>query len=181
MSVARCKHLKRGTDVAAKITSMVLASSVVIRPAMERDLEGIVSLNRAALPENYLPEFFENLMRVYGEYFLAAEIEGRFVGYAMCRIELGMHQNGSFGIIKKGHIVSLAVDKGQRRQGIGRALVEEVMRRMKATGLKECFLEVRVTNEPAIKLYEKLGFRTYRRVTSYYSDGTDGLIMSISL
>lgn len=180
MSAAPCKHLKRGIDVAAKM-SMVLASSVVIRPAMERDLEGIVSLNRASLPENYLPEFFENLLRVYGEYFLAAEIEGRLVGYVMCRIELGMHQNGSFGIIKKGHIVSLAVDKGQRRQGIGRALVEEVMRRMKAAGLKECFLEVRVTNEPAIRLYEKLGFRAHRRVTGYYSDGTDGFIMSITL
>jgi len=94
---------------------------------------------------------------------------------------LGMPQNGSFGIIKKGHIVSLAVDKGQRRQGIGFALAEEAMRRMRAAGLKECFLEVRVTNEPAIKLYEKLGFKVIRRVTGYYSDGTDGFIMDISL
>jgi len=160
---------------------MVLAASVVIRPAREGDLEGIVTLNRATLPENYLPEFFENLLRVYGEFFLAAEIDGRLIGYVMCRIELGMPQNGSFGIVKKGHIVSLAVDKGQRRQGIGCALVEEVMKRMRATGLKECFLEVRVTNEPAIKLYEKLGFRVVRRITSYYSDGTDGFIMAISL
>lgn len=160
---------------------MVLSASVAIRPAKEQDLDMIVALNRAALPENYMPEFFENLLRIYGEYFLAAEMEGRIIGYVMCRVELGMTNLNSFGIMKKGHIVSLAVDNEQRRHGIGQAMMEEVMKRMRATGLKECFLEVRVTNEPAIKLYERVGFKIVKRISNYYSDGTDGYIMAVAL
>jgi len=160
---------------------MVLSASVVVRPAKEQDLDMIVALNRAALPENYMPEFFENLLRIYGEYFLAAEMEGHIIGYVMCRVELGMTNLNSFGIMKKGHIVSLAVDNEQRRHGIGQAMMEEVMRRMRATGLKECFLEVRVTNEPAIKLYERVGFKIVKRISNYYSNGTDGYIMAVAL
>lgn len=158
-----------------------MSASVVVRPAKEQDLDMIVALNRAALPENYMPEFFENLLRIYGEYFLAAEMEGHIIGYVMCRVELGMTNLNSFGIMKKGHIVSLAVDNEQRRHGIGQAMMEEVMRRMRATGLKECFLEVRVTNEPAIKLYERVGFKIVKRISNYYSNGTDGYIMAVAL
>lgn len=158
-----------------------MSASVVIRPARGQDLDQIVALNRAALPENYMPEFFENLLRVYGDYFMAAEMDGRIIGYVMCRVELGMTHFSSFGIMKKGHIVSLAVDKEQRRQGIALAMMEEALKRMRATGLKECFLEVRVTNEPAIKLYEKLGFRIIKSISGYYSDGTDGHIMAFAL
>jgi ribosomal-protein-alanine N-acetyltransferase len=160
---------------------MVLTAGVAVRPAMEQDLEQVVALNRAALPENYMSEFFANLLRTYGELFLTAEIDGRIVGYVMCRIELGMPTGGAFGIIKKGHVVSLAVDKDVRRGGIGYALMQEVLRRMNGAGLKECFLEVRVNNEPAIKLYEKLGFRVVKKIAFYYSDGTDGYVMALGL
>jgi ribosomal-protein-alanine N-acetyltransferase len=166
-----------------QITGMVLSEGVIIRLAREQDLEQIIALNRAALPENYMPDFFANLLRVYGDYFIAAELDGSIIGYTMCRIELGMtHLSSSpFGILKKGHIVSLAVDREQRRHGIALAMMEEALRRMRDVGLKECFLEVRETNEPAIKLYEKLGFKIVRRISGYYSDGTDGYIMAIAL
>jgi ribosomal-protein-alanine N-acetyltransferase len=41
----------------------------------------------------------------------------------------------------------------------------------------ECYLEVRETNETAIKLYEKLGFSLARRVAHYYADGAEALVM----
>lgn len=160
---------------------MVLSVGLVIRPAKKTDLEKIVALNRSCLPENYSIEFFENLLDNYGEFFLVAEEEDRLVGYVMCRLELGMSMTRAFGVVRKGHVVSLAVDKLRRRQGIGYELMQEVLRRMKAAELKECFLEVRVNNEPAIKLYEKLGFKVARRASAYYSDGTDGYIMVLPL
>jgi ribosomal-protein-alanine N-acetyltransferase len=45
----------------------------------------------------------------------------------------------------------------------------------------ECFLEVRVGNDPAINLYERLGFTKVKRNFSYYLDGEDAWVMAISL
>jgi len=42
----------------------------------------------------------------------------------------------------------------------------------------EVYLEVRVSNTPAISLYEKLGFRVVGRIPRYYSDGEDAYIMA---
>ncbi|MGQ9514135.1 MAG: ribosomal protein S18-alanine N-acetyltransferase [Thermoproteota archaeon] len=160
---------------------MVLSVGVVIRPVESKDLEQVVALNRACLPENYSIEFFKNLLENYGDFFLGAEEDERIIGYVMCRIELGVSMTRPFGVVRKGHVISLAVDKMRRRRGISYNLMQEVLRRMRAAELKECFLEVRVNNDPAIKLYEKLGFRIARRIPSYYSDGTDGYIMVLQL
>ena len=43
---------------------------------------------------------------------------------------------------------------------------------------KQCFLEVRVTNEAAISLYKKLGFEVTRTLNGYYSDGEDAYVMT---
>lgn len=42
----------------------------------------------------------------------------------------------------------------------------------------ECFLEVRVSNDPAINLYSKLGFRSTRRMSGYYMNGEDAWEMA---
>jgi len=42
----------------------------------------------------------------------------------------------------------------------------------------ECFLEVRVSNHPAVNLYEKLGFTNVNRKLGYYMDGEDALVMA---
>jgi ribosomal-protein-alanine N-acetyltransferase len=46
---------------------------------------------------------------------------------------------------------------------------------------KQCFLEVRVTNDVGIGLYKKLGFEVSRAINGYYSDGEDAYVMSKKL
>ena len=48
-------------------------------------------------------------------------------------------------------------------------------------GATECYLEVRISNISAIKLYEKLGFERVKRNYGYYLDGEDALVMAIAL
>jgi len=44
-----------------------------------------------------------------------------------------------------------------------------------------CYLEVRVTNEPGVTLYKKLGFEVSRKINGYYSDGEDAYVMTKKL
>ena len=58
------------------------------------------------------------------------------------------------------------------------AVIKRAMEGMGYYKGKQCFLEVRVTNEPAISLYKKLGFEITRTVNGYYSDGEDAYVMT---
>jgi ribosomal-protein-alanine N-acetyltransferase len=133
------------------------------------------------LPENYSDFFFVDLYRRFPEAFIIAEQNGEVVSYIMCRIEMGLSNLGLSGLIKKGHIVSVAVTPEHRRKGVGEAIVGNAMEAMKLYNAKQCYLEVRVTNEPAIELYKKLGFEVTRTIKGYYADGEDAYVMTKKL
>jgi len=133
------------------------------------------------LPENYTDFFFVDLHQRFPETFIVAEDNGEVVGYIMCRMELGLSNFGFKGLVKKGHIVSVAVVPQYRRKGIGEALVSKAMEGMRLYNAKQCFLEVRVTNTQAISLYKKLGFQVTRTIHGYYADGEDAYLMSREL
>ncbi|MEM0223105.1 MAG: GNAT family N-acetyltransferase, partial [Thermofilum sp.] len=66
-----------------------------------------------------------------------------------------------------------------RRRGIGTALMIEAMESMKKFyGAEEYYLEVRVSNEPAIRLYKKLGYSVIKVIPNYYLDGEDAYLMA---
>jgi ribosomal-protein-alanine N-acetyltransferase len=125
--------------------------------------------------------FFVELHQRHPETFIVAEENGGVVGYIMCRIETGLSNFGFGGLMKKGHVVSVAVLPELRRRGIGEALLAEAMKGMRLYNAKQCFLEVRVTNEPAISLYKKLGFQVTRTINGYYADGEAAYVMSLKL
>ena len=86
---------------------------------------------------------------------------------------------GYWLVIDEAHLSTLAVDPGQRRRGIGQELLEEAMRHAVRQGAQMMTLEVRVSNEPARRLYEKLGFRIVGRRRRYYKDNLeDALLMT---
>ncbi|MDH5437561.1 MAG: GNAT family N-acetyltransferase, partial [Candidatus Bathyarchaeota archaeon] len=62
-------------------------------------------------------------------------------------------------------------------QGVGYALMQEAMRSMLLYNAKECFLEVRASNTPAVNLYKKMGFEITRTLRGYYSDGENAYMM----
>ena len=70
-----------------------------------------------------------------------------------------------------GHITALAVAPAARRSGLAKALVAELERRAEAARGRFVDLFVRASNDRAIRLYEGLGYVTYRRVLGYYSGG----------
>lgn len=79
------------------------------------------------------------------------------------------------------HLLNVAVDRRKRRHGSGRALVNEVIAYARANAAVKILLEVRRSNEPAIRLYEGLGFETFNVRERYYFDGEDGIEMMLTL
>jgi len=145
------------------------------------DLQRVVEINRSCLPENYTDFFFVDLYERFPETFIVAEENGEVVGYIMCRVETGLASFGLGGLVKKGHVVSVAVMQEFRRKGIGDALMNKAMENMKSYNARQCFLEVRVTNAAATEMYKKLGFETTKTIRGYYADGEDAYLMSKKL
>lgn len=71
-------------------------------------------------------------------------------------------------------IATIAVDPSYQRRGIGRKLLRACEQQAKVQQLK---LTVRISNQAAISLYEKEGYRTLDIWKGYYVDGEDGLVM----
>lgn len=152
-----------------------------LRKFKKEDLNSVTHINETCLPENYTDIFFIDLYRRYPETFIVAEENGNVVGYIMCRIEVGLSNLGFSGILKKGHVVSIAVLPEQRRKGIAKALMTAAMEAMRQYNAKQCYLEVRVTNDSGVGLYKNLGFETIRTIHGYYADGEDAYMMSTKL
>jgi ribosomal-protein-alanine N-acetyltransferase len=142
------------------------------------DLQSVMQINRETLPENYSDYFFMDLYERFPETFIVAEEEGKIAGYIMCRIEVGLSNFGLGGLIRKGHVVSIAVLPTFRRKGVAQALLNTAMEGMRFYKAKQCYLEVRVTNDSGVALYKKLEFEVSRTVHGYYSDGEDAYVMS---
>ncbi|MEN2975189.1 MAG: ribosomal protein S18-alanine N-acetyltransferase [Candidatus Caldarchaeales archaeon] len=154
----------------------------VVREASEEDLLAVININRICLPENYTYSFFETILRLYPKSFLVAEVDGKIAGYIMCRVERIFSKFQKLRIVKAGHVISIAVLPEYRRMGIATSVIKNAMKILREEyGCSEIFLEVRISNTPAINLYEKLGFIKVDRIKGYYMDGEDAYLMAKEL
>ena len=136
-----------------------------IRPLAYSDLPRVLAIERRAFPTAWsLSMFVLELSKPSG--VCLAAIDGRdLVGYLICARYAEAH-----------HLMNVAVDPDRRREGIARALIDEMLER---TGPGASItLEVRVSNAGAIALYESYGFRGVGTRRRYYADtGEDAIIM----
>jgi len=160
---------------------MVLEVNYNLRQFEPSDLDGVIRINRECLPENYSTSFFLNLFRRFQETFIVAELNQEIVGYIMCRIETGIPSFKMLGITRKGHVISIAVLPTHHRRGIARRLINAATNAMMNYNAKECYLEVRESNIPAITLYQKLGFKHAKTIRNYYADGECAFVMATQL
>lgn len=104
-------------------------------------------------------------------HFLVAKCEGEVVGYVSFTI-----------IIDECQIVNVATSQGRRKMGVGKSLIEELLRYAKKSGVSKVYLEVRESNLPAISLYEKYGFEIVGVSKNHYSQPTENaLLMNLEI
>ena len=147
----------------------------------QENLPSVIEINLNSLPEHYTEYFFESILKELPEAFIVAEFDAKIVGYAMCKIEFGFSNFRKLGFVKKGHVVSIALLEEHRGKKVGTILMEEAMNGLLSRRTEEVYLEVRVSNSAAIKMYEKLNFKLKSRLKSYYRDGEDAYLMALEL
>ena len=98
--------------------------------------------------------------------FIAAKSEDVLIGY-VCMTH----------IIDEAEISNVAVDPAYRRQGIGAALVSEMLERAKKMGMESVLLEVRESNTSAKALYEMHGFAPYGIRKNYYENPKEDAVL----
>lgn len=83
-----------------------------------------------------------------------------------------------WSILEEVHITILAVHPQYHRQGFGQALLYNVLTKACESGIERATLEVRASNQAAISLYEKFGFKIAGQRRNYYKDnGEDALVL----
>jgi len=151
----------------------------ILRRCELSDIIPVIEINLRTLPEHYSDYFYESLLEELPEAFIVAEISGKVIGYIMCKMEHGFSNFKKLGFVKKGHVVSIAVMDEHRGKGFGSAIVNEGINGVKIRQCSELYLEVRCSNNDAVRLYEKLGFSVIQRLKAYYRDGEDAYVMAI--
>lgn len=145
-----------------------MKNKTVIRRARPEDLEQIYRLEQACFPtpwsyEMLYSDICDNEITVY----CVIEEQGKLIGYG-----------GMWIILDEAHITNVCVLPEKRRQGYATKLMDELAGIASGLGADNMTLEVRVSNEEALKLYEKCGFHIQGVRKKYYSNnGEDAYIM----
>lgn len=135
--------------------------SAVIRKAVLADAEKIFAVEKDSFS---VPWSMDSICRdlqntKLTRYFVLEKENGDIIGYA-----------GYWFVADEGQITNIALCKAYRRQGYGEKLVRAMMDTAFAEGCSNIFLEVRVSNIPALQLYHKLGYTVLSVRKEYYSE-----------
>ncbi|MGF7146049.1 ribosomal-protein-alanine N-acetyltransferase [Anaerotaenia torta] len=129
-----------------------------IRKMTAADLEQVCVIEEETFSDPWSREDFQNALLDEKNEYLVAEAGGRIAGYC-----------GFWGVVGEGDIFNVAVKKEFRRQHIGERMLKELIGRGIARGITSFTLEVRSSNEAAIRLYETLGFTKSGLRRDFYS------------
>ena len=137
-----------------------------IRRLTYADLPQVIAIERRAFPTPWsLAMFVLELSKPAG-ICLAAFREGRIVGYMVC---------SRYDTVW--HLMNIAVEPALTRQGIASAMLVRLFELADRPN-EQYTLEVRTSNDGAIRLYEQFGFRAAGHRRAYYHDNReDALIM----
>jgi ribosomal protein S18 acetylase RimI-like enzyme len=129
------------------------------------DMEALLRLEALSFDSDRLSP--RSLRRLLASPSAAYRVAGSASGLAGTAILL--FRSGS----RVARLYSIAVDPGQRGKGLAETLLTDAETTAQKRGRDVLRLEVRVDNLPAIRLYQRLGYRPIGRNPGYYGDGVD--------
>ncbi len=127
------------------------------------DILAVAMLERIAFTDPWPGRAFAELLgEAHVRGFATDGEDGALESYALCSVAAD-----------EGEILNLAVRPESRRRGVARALLAAMLEQMRSEGVARVFLEVRQSNEAAIRLYQESGFRPVSLRRAYYRNPTE--------
>lgn len=140
---------------------------MLIREMKADDVEIVSKIESEVFSMPWSAKDFLEMVEADYAYYYVAELDGEIAG--CCGIR---------NIAGDGEITNVVVAPSYRRRGIALKMMEYMLEEAVKAGIGDCTLEVRVSNQPAIRLYERLGFKGEGiRPHFYDKPDEDALIM----
>lgn len=141
---------------------------MIIRTMQKGDVAAVAALEAQIFPMPWSAAGFADTLPREDIIFLVAYEQDELLGYV-----------GIYCTLDEGEITNVAVAPAARRRGIARALLTELKQQLACRNVARIVLEVRVSNEPAIRLYKQMGFSVLGVRKNFYEKPTeDAYIMA---
>ena len=139
---------------------------VIFREIVKADVRAIALIERECFALPWSEKDISSVCNRADFCGVVAQIDGETVGYLL-----------GLSLFENAEVLRIAVKKNLRGQKIGGALLDRFFELARAKGAENVFLEVRVSNEPAIFLYESRAFTRGRVREKYYENGESAIEM----
>lgn len=141
---------------------------VIIRRMTEKDLMEVVNIEKQAFSDPWSYESFKSDLNNEMALPIVAIYSEQVAGYSCIYVAADEMQLGNF-----------AVSPEHRKLGIGKLMMDEMLRLAAERNSEKIFLEVRESNTLAISLYSRYGFRAVGRRNGYYRNPVENAIIMV--
>lgn len=159
---------KKCANLIDKAIATLLAkyNKTEISPITEDDIAEIAEIEKECFSTPWSEDALRSELSNDGAVFLKAVTDGEISGY------IGMHT-----VLDECYIANIAVKNKFRRRGIGEAILDSAEKEALSKNCSFISLEVRVSNAPAISLYEKRGYISQGQRKNFYSNPTENALI----
>lgn len=140
--------------------------SLRIQPLADKHLADVVEIEKRSQSAPWTEQSFKREIDNPQGAFLVAVDESKVVGYG-----------GYWLVVDEAHIITIAVDPDRRGTGVGRQLLTEMLAKAQDSKAVCATLEVRASNDAALRLYEGMGFKSVGRRKRYYPDNREDAVV----
>ena len=137
------------------------SSPPVVEAAQLRDAPQLAQLHGASFHRGWGAGEFEQMILDRNTLTHRLRRGRHIIGFSVSRIA-----------VDEAEILSIAIAAAQRGKGLSHALLQTHLGHLAGRGVHKVFLEVEENNQPARRLYERMGFRTVGRRERYYRDAS---------
>ena len=156
------------------MTVMHAGAALRFAPMLPSDVDEVHALECSVFPHPWSRTNFTDSLASGYDAWTVRDADGALAGYYLLMYA-----------VDEAHLLDVAVAAGRQRQGLGRYLLDRIGARAKEQGMESILLEVRPSNERALAVYHRYGYREIGRRKGYYPAHAglreDAIVMRIAL